>query len=68
MTSKTSVGDIRSLVIFKYVFEQKLTSEQQSNLMDWLENNEALWEITDSKKFDNKMEELTEEWKAKNVK
>lgn len=68
MTSKTKLGDIRMLEMLKLTLEHDPPIERVDELIEWLENNKSLWEITDNSAFDAKVMELIAEWKAQNMK
>lgn len=66
MTSKKEVGDIRQLAVFKLVFERNISGELQDKLIDQLNNNDTIWDITDYHAFCDKVNELITEWKTEN--
>lgn len=66
MTSKKGMGDIRALTQIKVVLERTEDQELRYKLLEFLQNNEELWDDAHKADFYTFATTLAKEWLASN--
>ena len=66
MTSYTNMGDIRALTLIRVVLERTEDQELREQLLEYLQNNEELWDDAHIADFYTFATTLAKEWLANN--
>ena len=64
MTSYTNMGDIRALTLIRVVLERTENQELRIQLLEYLQNNEELWDDAHMADFYTFATTLAKEWLA----
>ena len=64
MTSHTNMGDIRALTLIRVVLERTENQELREQLLEYLQNNEELWDDANMADFYTFATTLAKEWLA----
>ena len=66
MTSYTNMGDIRAFTLIRVVLERTENQEFREQLLEYLQNNEELWDDAHMADFYTFATTLAKEWLASN--